>query len=146
MKLSKRHIAKTVTWRLIGTIDTLLLSWFISGDLAVGLKIGGVEVVTKMILYYVHEIAWFKSTMADTNKRHLLKTFSWRVIGTMDTFILVWIITGNPITGLKIGFTEVLTKILLYYGHEKLWYKINFGLDRRNKLKKQNQISILDQK
>ena len=99
-----------------------------------------------MILYYVHEIAWFKSTMADTNKRHLLKTFSWRVIGTMDTFILVWIITGNPITGLKIGFTEVLTKILLYYGHEKLWYKINFGLDRRNKLKKQNQISILDQK
>ena len=78
---------------------------------------------------------WFKSKIKESNKRHILKTFSWRAIGTLDTFVLAWVITGNPLTGLKIGVTEVFTKMLLYYGHEKLWYRINFGLDKRNKLK-----------
>ena len=55
-----RHILKSITWRLVGTIDTVILSWFITGNLEIGLKIGGVEVVTKMILYYYHERIWFK--------------------------------------------------------------------------------------
>lgn len=133
MKFSKRHILKTITWRIIGSLDTLLLSWFISGDLSIGIQIGITEVITKMILYYVHERLWFKSKIESTNKRHILKTFSWRTIGTIDTFILAWIITGNPLTGLKIGISEVFTKMLLYYGHEKLWYRINFGLEKRVK-------------
>jgi len=136
MKLSKRHIAKTITWRAIGSLDTLLLSWFISGNLSIGIQIGITEVITKMILYYIHERLWFKSKIESTNKRHILKTFSWRTIGTIDTFVLAWIITGNPLTGLKIGISEVFTKMLLYYGHEKLWYRINFGLDKRNRAKR----------
>lgn len=55
-----RHILKSVTWRLIGTIDTVFLGWLITGDLELGLKIGGVEVITKMILYYFHERIWYK--------------------------------------------------------------------------------------
>lgn len=55
-----RHLAKTVTWRIVGTIDTIALGWIISGDAKVGLTIGGFEVVTKMILYYFHERAWFR--------------------------------------------------------------------------------------
>tara|TARA_B110000003_G_C16624194_1_gene524269 strand:- start:1453 stop:1875 length:423 start_codon:yes stop_codon:yes gene_type:complete len=131
LKLSKRHIAKTISWRFIGTIDTIVLSWLISGDLSLGLQIGFLEVITKMILYYFHERLWFKSSMLNTNKRHLAKTFSWRAIGTLDTFMLGWLITGNPLTGLKIGSAEVVSKMFLYFGHEKIWYKINYGLDRR---------------
>ncbi len=55
-----RHLAKTVTWRIVGTIDTIALGWIISGDAKIGLTIGGFEVVTKMILYYFHERAWFR--------------------------------------------------------------------------------------
>lgn len=55
----KRHILKTITWRLVGTLDTILLSWVISGDPLIGLSIGGAEVVTKMLLYYCHERAWY---------------------------------------------------------------------------------------
>ena len=55
-----RHLAKTVTWRLVGTVDTILLGWWASGDATVGLTIGGLEMVTKMILYYLHERAWFR--------------------------------------------------------------------------------------
>ena len=136
MKLSKRHLVKTITWRIIGTLDTLLLAWLISGDFGIGIKIGSFELVTKMILYYVHERLWFNSTIASSNKRHILKTFSWRAVGTLDTVLLSWIITGNPLTGLKIGVAEVITKMLLYFGHEKLWYRINFGLDRRHRKKR----------
>jgi len=55
-----RHILKTVTWRMVGTIDTILLSWLITGNLETGVKIGGVEVITKMVLYYFHERVWYK--------------------------------------------------------------------------------------
>ncbi|SDH01865.1 DUF2061 domain-containing protein [Winogradskyella thalassocola] len=140
MKFSKRHVAKTITWRIIGTLDTLLLSWFISGDFSIGVQMGAYEMVTKMVLYYVHERVWFKSAIKSSNKRHILKTFSWRGVGTLDTIILGWIVTGNPLVGLKIGGAEVVTKMLLYFGHEKLWYRINFGLDRRNEKKRLNKL------
>jgi len=140
MKFSKRHLAKTFSWRFIGTLDTMFLSWFISGDLSVGLKIGGFELISKMVLYYFHEQLWFKSNITNTNKRHFLKTFSWRAIGTLDTILLGWLITGNPITGLKIGGAEVFSKMLLYFLHEKLWYKINYGLTLRNKKKRLKNI------
>ena len=55
MKLSKRHIVKTISWRLLGTIDTLLLSWLITSDFFTGFKISAIEVITKMVLYYMHE-------------------------------------------------------------------------------------------
>lgn len=56
----KRHLLKTLTWRTLGTIDTILLSWLISGDSTIGLSIGGAELITKMTLYYFHERAWFR--------------------------------------------------------------------------------------
>lgn len=133
MKFSKRHFAKTISYRILGTLDTLLLSWFISNDLSVGVKIGFLELVTKMILYYFHERLWFRSKFASPNRRHILKTISWRGVGTLDTFLLGWLITGNPLTGLKIGGAEVITKMLLYFGHEKVWYRIDYGLDQRTR-------------
>ena len=116
----KRHIAKTITWRCIGTLDTIILSWIISGNLYVGLKIGISEVGTKMILYYFHERIWFKYNLPNKIKRHLLKTLSWRLVGSLDTFLLAWLISGNPITGFQIGMAEVLTKMILYYLNEKI--------------------------
>lgn len=125
----KRHIAKAITWRIIGTIDTIILSWIISGNPFTGLKIGFAEVLTKMILYYFHERVWFKIRFENSNQRHLFKTVTWRILGTLDTMLLAWMITGDPITGLKIGLTEVLTKMLLYFLHEKGWHRINYGLE-----------------
>jgi len=126
----KRHIAKTITWRVVGTLDTILLSWLITGSPTTGMKIGFSEVVTKMILYYLHERAWVRVKIPESRKRHLFKTFSWRFIGTLDTIIISWIISGDPMTGLKIGGVEVVTKMILYYLHERAWYRINFGLDK----------------
>lgn len=125
----KRHIAKAITWRIVGTLDTIVLSWIITGSPFMGLKIGFAEVVTKMLLYYFHERVWFKVRFKNSNRRHILKTVTWRIVGTIDTMLLAWLITGNPITGLKIGMTELATKMLLYFFHEKAWHKINYGLE-----------------
>ena len=53
-----RSIVKAISWRIVGTLDTILISWFITGKITMALSIGLVEVVTKMILYFFHERIW----------------------------------------------------------------------------------------
>lgn len=77
--------------------------------------------------------------MADSRVRHLAKTITWRVIGSLDTMVLAWIVTGDPLTGFTIAGVEVITKMILYYVHERVWYKVNFGLDRRKERKARNE-------
>ena len=80
-----------------------------------------------------------RKTELVSRKRHILKTVTWRVVGTLDTMFLGWLITGNPIIGLKIGALELFTKMFLYYFHERAWYKFGLGIPKRklfNKLKK----------
>lgn len=69
MVAKKRHILKTITWRIVGTLDTFLLSWLITGSAKIGAAIGGIEIVTKMILYYFHERAWYKFSKFGIKKK-----------------------------------------------------------------------------
>lgn len=55
-----KSLLKTVSWRLVGTIDTMVIAYFLTGEVAVAISIGSVEVFTKLILYYVHERVWNK--------------------------------------------------------------------------------------
>ena len=127
----KRHIAKTLTWRLVGTMDTIVVSWFISGSFNIGVAIGGAEVLTKLLLYYLHERVWYRTRIfvsQSSRTRHIIKTITWRLIGTMDTMFMGWLISGDPTVGLKIGGFELVTKMGLYYIHERLWHRTDFGL------------------
>ena len=63
-----------------------------------------------------------------SKKRHLSKTVTWRVLATTDTFIIAWLITGKIDWAAGIATIEVATKMILYYLHERIWYKyIRFG-------------------
>lgn len=129
MKNSKiRHLSKSISWRIVGTLDTLILSWLISGSLSFGLQISGIDFIAKIIIYYYHEVVWSKFNKIKIELKHLYKTFSWRFIGTLSTLIIAWIVTGDPLTGFKISVVEFFTKMILYYFHEKIWFKIKFGL------------------
>lgn len=57
-------------------------------------------------------------------KRSLFKTISWRILASLDTFLISWIITGNALAGFSIASIEVLTKMFLYYFHERAWNKV----------------------
>ena len=54
----KRSIAKSISWRIVGTIDTIIISWIVTGTLSLAFSIGLVELVTKMVLYFFHERIW----------------------------------------------------------------------------------------
>ena len=81
-----------------------------------------------------------------TVKRHLLKTVSWRIVGSLDTVLLGWFITGQLHIGAKIGGAELLTKMLLYFFHERAWHKIKFGIPSRinqaQKIKRDNASNL----
>ncbi|WP_309496494.1 DUF2061 domain-containing protein [Sulfurovum sp.] len=58
-----RSIVKTISWRTIGTLDTVVISYFITGNLKMAASIGSIELFTKMILYYFHERGWNKISL-----------------------------------------------------------------------------------
>ena len=63
----------------------------------------------------------------DKASRSIVKAISWRVIGTLDTIIISWFITGEVTMALSIGLIEVITKMLLYFFHERIWNLIKWG-------------------
>ena len=53
-----RSIAKAFSWRVIGTLDTLVISYFLTGKISIAASIASIDFVTKMILYFFHERLW----------------------------------------------------------------------------------------
>lgn len=64
----RRSIVKTISWRTVGTIDTIIISWLVVGDLNFAVTIGGVELFTKMLLYFLHERTWDKINFGRVNE------------------------------------------------------------------------------
>jgi uncharacterized membrane protein len=63
----------------------------------------------------------------ETHGRSIAKAVSWRITGSIDTFALSWFITGNVVSASSIASAEVVTKIVLYYFHERAWALLPFG-------------------
>ncbi|AUW58154.1 hypothetical protein C1T17_08575 [Sphingobium sp. SCG-1] len=64
----------------------------------------------------------------ESNPRSFAKAVSWRTLGSIDTFLLGLFFTHDVKAAGAIASTEVVTKILLYYGHERLWAQFGWGL------------------
>lgn len=167
----KRSMLKAVSWRIVGTIDTFILSFIIISFLGpfFGLSlfedsghvaqtagyIAIAEVVTKLVIYTIHEQIWTRvqwgipatyGTMSESPEspksaesperpesiaRSTAKTATWRILASLDTMLLAWFFTGNVLTAISIGGFEVITKLFLYFFHERVWLKIPFGIDKR---------------
>jgi uncharacterized membrane protein len=56
----KRHIAKTISYRIISTAIGIVVVWSVSGSLKVGTAFGVAELVYKPVQYYIHERVWYK--------------------------------------------------------------------------------------
>ena len=63
-------------------------------------------------------------------KRSLIKTLSWSTIASLDTFLLTWLVTGSPTAGLTVSGLEILTKMILYYFHERAWIRNKYGINK----------------
>ncbi|HXH19594.1 MAG TPA: DUF2061 domain-containing protein [Chitinophagales bacterium] len=136
-----RSIIKGITWRIIGTLDTIFLSWLITNDVSKAMKIGGFEVFTKSILYFIHERVWLfigKRRKQDSRFTSFAKAVSWRIVGTLDTIIISFLVIRLTASDEQmkvpaifqastIGLAELFTKILLFYIHERAWNRVDYG-------------------
>jgi uncharacterized membrane protein len=61
-------------------------------------------------------------------RRHLAKALSYRLFGSAATAIIAWGFTRDPAVSVKVGIADTLVKIGLYYVHERLWYRIRWGV------------------
>lgn len=150
----RRSLAKAISWRIVGSIDTLLISFLLitylgpvfglehspSEALGTASLIAFAEVVTKMILYYFHERFWewnrWGTALAgqrrtESYSRSTTKTATWRILASLDTMLLAWIFTGSIATAASIGGLEVVTKLILYFFHERVWANIGYGIVTR---------------
>jgi len=75
-------------------------------------------------------MARMKRTPHVTRRRSVVKSVSWRTVASLDTFVLAFLITGRVSWGAFIAGAEVLTKMALYYLHERAWAHIAWGLRR----------------
>jgi len=70
--------------------------------------------------------------MSVERKRHVLKSITWRVVASVTTFLISWSATGNSSIGLSIGFLDFVIKLVLYYGHERIWYRSKYGINEQD--------------
>ena len=68
--------------------------------------------------------------MKEKRYRTLIKTVSWRVTGTVDTFLISYLITGKVGLAASISGVEVFTKMILYYFHERIWNRVKYGKEK----------------
>ncbi|NHF60942.1 DUF2061 domain-containing protein [Flavobacteriaceae bacterium TP-CH-4] len=61
-----RSVAKAVSWRFIGTMDTLLISYLLTGKVVLAASIASIDFITKMVLYFFHERIWNKISWGKT--------------------------------------------------------------------------------
>lgn len=138
-KIRIRHITKAITWRVVASATTFGLAFLIfKDDPGVSKKatlVALIEMGIKLISYYYHERFWFNFKAAETKKRHLIKSITWRAIATLITFMItIFIFSDDPMATEKasaVALAEIVLKMLIYYVHEEVWYKINWGLDTR---------------
>lgn len=141
---TKRSLLKAISWRFIGALDTALISWFLTGNPVSGLNMGIADVLGKILFFYLHERFWEKlyqsrprwllnpkkSEEQNIKRIHFFKSLTWRLFSSTLTVLFAWLILNDIWVGLQIGFIEVVTKIGLYYFHERLWHRSSYGVSK----------------
>ena len=72
-----KSLMKSISWRIVGTIDTIIISYIVTGEMVMAVSIGSVEVVSKILLYYLHERVWENATKEKTNDAKAEYIRSW---------------------------------------------------------------------
>ena len=139
MKATKnRSILKTISYRIIGFINTFLISFFVIShssdyyDVALPFYISLIILILKMITYYFHERVWNLYKFGRIDKfvlrlRSFFKALTWRIAASTITFISVILLTSNLDWTKSIVIYELMNGVIIYYIHERVWNKIQWG-------------------
>ncbi len=132
-----RSIIKAITWRIIGTLSLLLVTYLFTKKIDITIIIGISDIIANLILYIIHErvwerVSWGRSffdnlSFEDTKLRSFIKSLSWRILATAYLIIFSFIITDKPFISLALALTDLVLNIIEYYLHERVWNVISFG-------------------
>ena len=78
-------------------------------------------------VYHLKRTTYQSSRFSEKPIRSVIKSLSWRIIGTLDTILISWLVTGTLQLALSIGLIELITKMILYFFHERIWNLITWG-------------------
>ena len=136
MDTHKRTIAKTISWRIIAIIITVLGIYLFGHPWSLALSAGVIINIIKTFFYYAHErvwaeIYWQHIKKQDSHLRTFVKTVSWKIITTVVTagvmlFYVPWKMA------LLSGFSINFVKAIFYYFHERVWNLSTFGRKIKN--------------
>jgi len=85
-------------------------------------------ILDQVLLYKKSESKSFKDAQSSEKPlRSVIKALSWRVVGTLDTLIVSYVLTGEIALATSIASIDFITKLLLYFFHERIWNKIKWG-------------------
>jgi uncharacterized membrane protein len=73
-------------------------------------------------------------------KRHIFKAITWRIIASLTTFMITYLVTKDVSSGTIVGVFDFVIKMVLYYYHERVWYRINFGIEHKRRLVKRRRL------
>ena len=139
MKVTKnRSLIKSISYRVIMFINTFLISFFVINDglnenaFKYSLYLALLVLIIKTITYYLHERFWnffdFGRLIKSVIKmRSFLKALTWRIAASTITLISAILITSNLDWTKSIVIYEFINGILIYYVHERIWNRVNWG-------------------
>lgn len=67
----------------------------------------------------------------ESNRRSIAKALSWRILATAITTVLVYLLTGKGEFAAKVGLADTTLKFIIYFGHERLWNRIDYGREQK---------------
>lgn len=139
MKVTKnRSLIKSISYRVIGFVNTFLISFLVINDgvndktIKYSLYLALLVLIIKAITYYLHERFWNIFDFGRLNKtvskvRSILKALTWRIAASTITLISAILITSNLEWTKSIVIYEFINGILIYYVHERIWNRLNWG-------------------
>ena len=134
-----RSLVKGISWRIVASADTVLVVLLVtclSGHCSLenAIKIGLVEFLIKFAIYYIHERIWQRAYRNGVVSKweSVYKSVTWRLVATTTTFIISGAVLERfDEIALYIALTELFTKFVLFYIHERLWLRIPLGRVRK---------------
>lgn len=83
--------------------------------------------IAQMLLKTKEKTTYQEDSVGEKPIRSVAKALSWRVVGTLDTLIVSYILTGQISVAASIASVDFLTKMVLYFFHERIWNAVKWG-------------------
>lgn len=132
-----RSLSKVVSWRIIITISHIINGLLVTGSLAIAAQIAGTSAIINSLLYWAHERIWnmfdwhrqnnTELKFTEKQSRSFGKIISWRIIITINNFLIPYLTTGNWQLGLSFLTIATAINMVLYWAHERIWNRVVWG-------------------